>query len=103
MEPEQRYAWIEKWLRDQHPEAVADRVDVLNASFVDAYLDATNAKCAVMPYGAHKCAQLGRDLSAMFKAGRLTRSVASVTGVAGMGYPTWVYSYKLLSRAPENA
>ena len=46
-------------------------------------------------YGADKCLQLGRDLSFLARRGVLVRHRASVTGVAGMGFPKWVWSYRL--------
>lgn len=92
MRPTERFDWIESHLRQLRQ---GEAVDVLNAEFVDAYLDATNARCFFMPYGAHKCPQLGRDLAAMHKAGKLRRCTSSVNGGRAEGFPTWVYSYRL--------
>ena len=68
-------------------------VDVLNTDFVCDYIEATNARCAIMPYGAPKCSQLGEDLTKMFRQGMLTRSKTGLEGMAGMGFPRWVYTY----------
>ena len=70
-------------------------VDVLNRDFVDAYVSATNAKAVAVPYGADKCPQLGRDMSAMHAAGKLKRHTTGIEGLAGMGFPRWVWSYYL--------
>jgi hypothetical protein len=89
---EQRRRWIIKWLRAQ-PEG--SWADVLNAHFVDAYLEEFKPRFAEMPFGAHKCPQLGRDLTRMHREGTLTRSTSGISGMAGMGFPRWVYTYKL--------
>ena len=75
-----------------------ERVDVLNKDFVDWYLEKTGAKFAEMPYGAHRCSSLRRTLRQMHKEGLLDRSSADVQGVAGMGFPTWVWSYRLVNQ-----
>lgn len=93
MRPADRHHWILGYLRDSEP-----FVDVLNSDFVDAYLEATRASCYPMPYGAHKCPQLGRDLSTMHQQGRLARSRVGID-LAGMGFPKWVYVYRL---APDH-
>jgi hypothetical protein len=93
---EQRYNWIENyllWLTIRR--RFTANVDVLDAAFVDDFVEVTGLKVAVMPYGADKCPQLGRDLSAMFKAGRLTRWANGIWGGSGEGFPKWVYSYSL--------
>lgn len=70
-------------------------VDVLDAEFVDSFIEATGAPYKVMFYGANRCACLGPLLARMFKEGSLVRGVASISGMGGMGFPSWVYSYKL--------
>ncbi|WP_323016431.1 hypothetical protein [Castellaniella sp.] len=92
MKPSERYAWIEEYL---HGKLVGESVDVLDKHFFDAYIEATGAKCSIMIYGADKCQQLGRDLSGMHKMGRLTRHATGLEGMAGMGFPRWVYVYRL--------
>lgn len=67
--------------------------DVLAADFVNDYIVATGAGVHLMPYGAHKCPQLGRDLARMFKEGYLSRTRVGIQGFAGMGFPHWVYNY----------
>lgn len=70
-------------------------VDVLDAEFVDSFIEATGAPYKVMFYGANRCACLGPLLARMAKEGSLVRSTVSISGMAGMGFPPWVYCYKL--------
>lgn len=70
-------------------------IDVLNRDAVNAYAEATGAAVKMMPFGADKCPQLGRDLSRMHGAGLVERCATGLTGMAGMGFPRWVYSYHL--------
>lgn len=95
MRPAERQRWIENRLREGGPYAAAN---VLDAELVFSYVEATGADCDLMPFGAPRCRQLGRDLAALFAAGRLTRStVGLAAGDAAMGFPKWVYSYRLAS------
>jgi len=73
------------------------RLDVLNRYAVDEYVEATGADFDVMPYGANKCPLMGRDLSAMARspARLLERHRTGIEGMAGMGFPRWVWSYRL--------
>lgn len=91
MKPHDRHAWIAKTL-ETLPGKCAD---VLNSDFVDDYIEATKARHAVQPYGAATCPQLGRDLSAMKRAGVLKRHRVGLQGMGGMGFPRWVWSYEL--------
>lgn len=77
--------------------------DVLNVDFVNEYVIATKAGVHLMPYGAHKCPQLGRDLRKMFREGKLARKRVGVQGFAGMSFPNWVYSYEISPRYREIA
>lgn len=70
---------------------------MLDRHFVDAYVEATGARADLVPYGADKCRQLGRDLSAMAAQGRLRRGRVSIAGLAGQGFPTCVWSYRLVA------
>ncbi len=70
-------------------------VDVLNSDFVDDYLEATGAAFSPMMYGAHRCKQLGKDLAGLYKLGKLRRHTTGIEGLAGMGFPRWVYAYYL--------
>lgn len=93
--PAARYNWIEAYLRRGGTGGTRMTVDVLNQQFVSDYLDATGAACKVMPYGADKCPQLGRDLGQMTKDGRLRRATIGVNGTRSEGFPSWVYLYAL--------
>lgn len=90
MSPRQRMEWIAKYIAGQ-----ATGVEVLDSTFVDAYIEATNARFYEQAWGAHKCPQLGRDLSAMHKAGKLKRFRIGLGGSWQPGFPTWVWSYEI--------
>lgn len=91
MKPEDRQQWILNWMR-QRP---TERVDVLNADFVDAYAAHTKAKTLPQFFGAAKCSQLGRDLSALKDSGHLQRTAIGLpSGDASMGFPKWIYCYR---------
>ena len=83
--------WIERTLRDDR---TIYAIDGLNSDFVNAYIDATGASFKPTNYGAHKCPQMGRDLAKMAEDGILTKSRVGINGM-GMGFPTWVFSYRL--------
>jgi len=87
----QRHDWL---LIEICEEGYGWSVDVVNRDFVRAYCDATNAPHDVMPYGADKCAMLGRDMSEMHTKGLLTRGRTGIEGMGGMGFPRWVFSYR---------
>lgn len=91
MKPEQRYQFIENFLKNDGAHAT---VDVLHADFVNRYIRATNCKYGFTMIGAHVCKPLQRDLSAMYKLGRLRRNVSGIQGMP-WGFPKWVYVYKL--------
>lgn len=90
MKPKDRYEWILDWIQKNGNQPV----DVLNQKFSDDYLEKTKANFSAMFYGAHKCSQLGRDLSAMKKSGLLERFRVGIP-MAGWGFPKWVYSYSV--------
>lgn len=98
MKPEDRYRWIEEYMHLQAKrlgEIKYVRVNILDAYFVNDYIEATGADCVGMPFGADKCKQLGRDLARMFHTGRLLRHADGLWNMAGMGFPRWVYTYQL--------
>lgn len=70
-------------------------LDVVNRYAVDDYAAQTGAPVMVMPFGANKCPMMGRDLGAMFKDGLLCRHASGLWNMAGMGFPRWVWSYRL--------
>jgi hypothetical protein len=67
-------------------------VDVLNESFVDAYVESFGVTIVVRFWCANKCEDLGRQLSRMYKEGLLFRSIITI-GVYDL--PKWVYVYSL--------
>jgi hypothetical protein len=71
-----------------------EQVDILNRYFVEWYVDATKSREKVKMFGANGCPRLASDLLAMKKAGMLTRCRIGVSGMAGMGFPKWVWSYR---------
>lgn len=84
------------WIAERIKKEIGGGVDVLNSKFVDDYIDATKARFDAMPYGAHKCPQLSKDLSRMLKEGWVTRSrVGMGPGAGNQGFPNWVYVYQL--------
>lgn len=66
-------------------------VDVLDTTFVRAYLEATGAPATERFIGAPTCPTLGRDLSRLHREGRLERSRVGVGGE----FASWVYVYNL--------
>ena len=93
MKPQDRYDWIENDLRTDAK--ARGGTDVLDSDFVDRYIEATGAAFRVTNFGAFKCPQLGRDLAAMTEQGILKRNRIGIEGMAGMGFPRWVWSYRL--------
>ncbi len=93
MKPAERYEWLKSWMAQGGQRQYAD---VLDSDLVCAYADATGAVCKFLMVGAPRCAQLGRDLAAMYAAGHLNRtSMGLPAGDSSIGFPKWVYSYSL--------
>jgi hypothetical protein len=95
MKPAERREWILEHLRQRTSSAGPAWVDVLDRWFVDAYAEHTGARVDVMPFGANKCRTLGADLAALHREGKLHRRATGIEGLAGMGFPRWVYTYRL--------
>ncbi len=98
MKPADREQWILAWLRERQSRSSAPyRIDVLNAHFVDEYIDATGATHILQMLGAHTCPQLGRDLGRLHARGLLSRYTAGIDGgLCYQGFPRWVWSYTLV-------
>lgn len=80
--------WISKWLQAHR------RVDIMDAEFVQAYIDEFEAKHQLTAYGANKCHEIARVLKRGFDNGIFIRSRVGITG--GMwGFPKWVFVYEL--------
>lgn len=98
MNKQARHEWILGYLRTRQGHYTFCRysVDVLDAAFVDAYIDATEVPYDVVLLGANRCRQAGLDLAALCKEGKLERHRAGVSApTSGGGWPTWVWSYYL--------
>ena len=89
MKPHERMVWLLQWVKKYR------FADVLNSDLVDDYEHATGAKVDVVPWGANKCPQLGRDLAYMAKCGALKRWRNGLSGGWQPGFPTWVWSYEI--------
>lgn len=95
MKRAERHEWIRTYLAARTSgTSVGWQVYVLLDAFVWAYIEATGAKYTLQSLGAPKCPQLGRDFSAMFKAGILKRHATGISD-CGMGFPKWVWVYEL--------
>ena len=93
MKRSERWGWILERIR---VEPAGGGVDVLHAEFVEDYIYATGAPFQALAYGAFRCRQLGRDLSEMYGAGMLVRSVSGLGhGARGESFPSWVYHYRI--------
>lgn len=76
-------------------------VNVLDSDFVDDFSTETKTPVKMMMFGANKCLILGATLSRMEREGYLKRNRDSIHGMGGMGFPTWVWSYKLSELAKK--
>jgi hypothetical protein len=96
MKPAARHAVILEFINERKQRGDSCGVNVLYSDFVDWYIEKTNAKYGIQFFGAFSCPQLGRDLSAMYKAGLLKRHTESLApGDAAMGFPKWIYTYTI--------
>ena len=69
-------------------------MDILNAPFVDAYIDRFNAAHTVTMFGANKCKDLGKTLKAGYDNGTFERNRLGLTEHLS-GFPNWVYVYSI--------
>ncbi len=93
---EARRRFILDWLRNPILNGAHQiSVDVVDQAFVEAFSVDLKVPVKVMPYGADLCPILGQTLSKMAKEGSLVRSISSIHGMGGMGFPKWVYCYEL--------
>lgn len=94
----ERHQWLLNWIKNY-----GEPVDVLNKTFVDQYVSATEAKYRIKMYGANYCPQLGRDLLLMTKNRLLKRHRTGIEGFGSMGFPKWVWSYEIAAAEAEKA
>lgn len=69
-------------------------LDTLNSHLVDDYAERLHVARQFMMIGAHRCSQLAADLRELWKRGYMTRWASGVGGLAGMGFPKWIWMYK---------
>jgi hypothetical protein len=70
-------------------------VNILNASFVDDYVEHTNAPHEILMYGANRCPRLAEDLRCLYHMQEVSRTAAGVPDARSFGFPTWVWTYYL--------
>lgn len=99
--PSDRQQWILQYLKDS---GAHTHVDVLNEHFVSAYITHFKPTHRITTFGAYKCRQLGKDLSAMYKAGLLDRSHVGLAASNQLesDWPKWVYCYSLPTDGTEH-
>lgn len=93
--PQERYDWILDYIANRSDGGV---VDVLNMAFVDDYIEQFDAAHTISkPHGAFRCAQLSRDLLALYKQGFLERFTVGLGGSLNLfsKQPKWVYVYEI--------
>jgi len=69
--------------------------NVLDAVFIDEFVNATGCTFSVTTLGANKCNYAGRTLSRMFGENTLKRFAVGLGSNYQAGFPKWVYSYTL--------
>ena len=89
MTKDERHDWIMAYIRKHGV------VSAVNQAFVDAYVAATGATYSPTMYGSNKCRKLYLDLGEMSDDYRLKRVRTGIKGMAGMGFPNWVWTYSL--------
>lgn len=94
-----RLAWLLDYMLSRHKAISFMTFNVLDQDFVDSYVEATKAPSQFMLWGADRCPQLGKDLSYLHKQCVLMRVRTGIQGLAGQGFPKWVWSYRLTDSA----
>lgn len=91
---EDRLNWLLDWVGSS-----PSGVDVLDAEFVELYLDYSLVSYEFTMYGAHRCKQLTRDLSELASKGYISKGVIRVPPMSG--FPTRVNTYRLSPQTQE--
>lgn len=86
---EERRRWLLRFM-SRH-----GSVDVMNAGFVDAYVEFTGAKVDIMLWGANKCGLLSADLRRLHHSQTVERHRIGLGANWQPGFPKWVNSYSL--------
>jgi hypothetical protein len=90
--PIDRQQWILNYMRKNPSVAV----NILDAEFVTSFIEATGERFVPNFFGSAQCKALSRDLGALFKQSMLRRNAFGLPyGDAAMGFPKWVYMYRL--------
>jgi len=85
-----RALWILRYVRDRGP------VDMLNTDFVVSYAEAFGAALKWQTLGAPKCRELSAALGNLHWWRWIDRFTSGIgDGYSGMGFPKWIYSYKM--------
>lgn len=84
---EDRFRWIVGQLSERGGE-----LNILDADFVDSYIDFTGAAHRVRHWGAAMCPLLVSDLRKMKRRYILRRERVGFSNPAD-GFPTWIWSY----------
>lgn len=72
--------------------------NTLNEDFVQQYIDATNSPHRIRLIGASTCPTLSRDLSTLYKQGKLERISAGTGDMHSLGFPSWTWEYRPISK-----
>jgi len=91
---DEKIQWIIEYMKEPYHFALSG-VDILNADFVDAYIEKFNSKHEVTMWGANKCRDLVRVLKIGYDRGIFDRWTCGIQGMWGLGFPKWVYAYKI--------
>ena len=71
-------------------------IDMLNRDFVDDYAEEFKVSRVWKIIGANGCRDLQTMLGKLYQKNYLYRDSVGITGgLAGNGFPTWVWSYRL--------
>lgn len=81
--------WIVGWLIVH-----GGSVDTLNQEFSDAFIKEFKVRFTPMPFGAHKCPELGYVMSLGARMGFFQKSIVGLTNPE-VGFPDWVRTYSL--------
>lgn len=81
---------LRDWARKQ---PIGD-INHLNSKLVDWAEKELGFSTQPQPYGADGCPALRRLLAWGYRNGYLRRYRVNMTGMRGMGFPSWIYSYE---------
>lgn len=93
----QRYAWIKNWIKTRT--SGSNCVQPVDRAFVEAYIEAHQAKSSIVHSLAPTCPQLTRDLNHMHRLGHFSRKATTTYQHANADYPKWIYTYQLTGKA----